>query len=243
MQGHTSCTALLQRSWGARMARHWWEGSQREWWWARTDPGQLQLLTVPCCMSDIPPFHPPCSPALAFLLFISTRLTVPVCQSTIAPSERTGMGQGGTLPQRGVRGCLQTWGHFPTLTEEGSPVPGATAAASSPRARLWAGTPVRKGCPLLQYTPRALTCRSCPQSDRKADCAASTGRDCWTPVQGPSDDCQPFTHASSLCSPLPRAQAESNRGNVYGDASLRRQFTSSLTVSLQRSFFFNWSPN
>lgn len=79
-----------------------------------------------------PPFHPPCSPALTFLLFISTWLTVPVCQRMIAPSERTGTGQGGTFPRRGVRGCLQTRGDFPALKEEGLSVPSTTAAASSP---------------------------------------------------------------------------------------------------------------
>lgn len=49
-----------------------------------------------------PPFQPPCSSALSFLLFILAQLTIFVCQRMIAPSERTGTGQGGTFSRRGV---------------------------------------------------------------------------------------------------------------------------------------------
>lgn len=127
---------------------------------------------------------------------------------------------------------------MPSLTAEACSAP-SQAVGRDPSAY---GKSSHQRCcllhPLLQSTPRAPICHSGPQSDWKADWAASTGRDRWTPVQGPSDDCHPCTRASSLCSPLLHTQVESTKGNVYRDASLQLQFTSSLTVSLQRSFFF-----
>lgn len=228
------------------MARCWWEGqtSQHAPWWARTDPGQPQLVTVPHCMANIPLSNLPAPQrSLFYSLFWFSLLSLFARERSPRASERARGRVGHSRGEECQAVCKQGI-ISPLWRKKGYLCRPRRLQQVPPRARLWAGDPCAYGesshrhcCllhPLLRYTPRALIRRSHPQSDRRAGGTASAGRDCWTPARGPSGGCHPGVRASSLRSPLLHTRKESNTGNVYSDASLQLQFTSSLTASLQR---------
>lgn len=154
----------------------------------RTDAGQPQPVTAPCCLSNIPlPILP--APLRSSLPLISPQLIVPVCHRMMTQA--------------------RLWAGTPACMERAAINAAAPHTHSCDTRHVSLIPKVREEQP-VQPAPSGM---SCP-------CTASTIGDV------------PAVHPNG-----------SDQGEARRDASLQLQFTSSLTASLQRSFFFNWSPN